>query len=601
MDGEAGEIRLRRGRDVAMALVAALLFSYVVARAVRVPIVHDEAFGYLNFVGRSFSAILSTNVPGPANNHLLNSLLSRLTALAFGPHEWALRLPSVLSFGLYLGCGAALCRRFSSTPAAACGFVLFAANPFALELFSLSRGYGLGLAFLSLALLLFVRAEEKPAFARRELIAGGLSAFLAVLANLTFILPVLALVVVSAALNRRELRSRAPSLAVAPLLVAALLGPWVVTLQRAGQFYAGGSKGFLADTVGSLVQVTAASGAGTVATAATGVVAAILLALGLLGALVPAGAAGQGIARLATPVLVLAAGASVAQHALFGTPHLRDRTAVFFLPLLALGAGAGLDVLTAASRPSLRIGGRSLAVGLTALAALPLIRSANLDRTTIWRYDADARRVVSELSALHTEGLGHIRLGGTWFFEPALNFYRETRHLAWLEPIVRYDPLDRCNVVLSSWDEPVVLRSGEFVGRRGYPLSRSTLLVRVRPAGSGSVREDSGLTGSLDAPEGGETVSGDLRIGGWARIPGEDLRVTVLIDGVPREDALRARVPRPDVAAVLPTLGDCSRSGFEGAIPFRPGDGGPHMIEAVFASADGRERHYCVRGFTWRK
>jgi hypothetical protein len=125
--------------------------------------------------------------------------------------------------------------------------------------------------------------------------------------------------------------------------------------------------------------------------------------------------------------------------------------------------------------------------------------------------------------------------------------------------------------------------------------------VRVRPPGSGSIREDPGLSGSLDVPSDDETVSGDLRIAGWARVPGEDLRVVVLIDGVPRDDARLARRPRPDVAAAVPALGDCSGAGYEGAIPLRPGDEGPHVIEVVFTSADGRERHYCVREFTWKR
>jgi uncharacterized membrane protein len=273
-------------RDGAMALVGAILFTYVAIRAARVPITHDEAFSYLNFVGRSFSTILSIHAPGSVNNHVLNSLLARLAVLTFGLSEWALRLPNVLAFCLYLACGMALCRRFSSSTSSACAFLLLAANSFLLEFFSLSRGYGLGLAFLLAAILQFIRAEERQQTARRELFVGGLCAFLAVLANLAFLLPVLALLIVSAARNRNDLRSWAPPFAVAPLLVAAVLGPRIVVLQRAGQFYVGGSKGFFADTVGSLVRVTAeASGAGAIAIAAAGGVAMALLVLSLVGAL----------------------------------------------------------------------------------------------------------------------------------------------------------------------------------------------------------------------------------------------------------------------------------------------------------------------------
>jgi hypothetical protein len=292
----------------------------------------------------------------------------------------------------------------------------------------------------------------------------------------------------------------------------------------------------------------------------------------------------------------------VAQHALIGTPYLEDRTAIFFLPLVALSAAGGLDVLAVAPSRAVRIAGQALAVALTVAAAFPLIRSANFDRTTIWRYDADARRVVDDLTALHEQGLERIRLGGNWVFDPALNFYRETRRLAWLEPIARNDALDRCNVVLTSGYERVPVPRGEFSERRGYGLSGNILLVRIRPAGSGAAaREDPHLTGSIDAPGDGETVAGDLRVRGWARVPGEDLRVTVNLDGVVREGTRFSRIPRPDVAAAVPSLGDCSGTGYEAAIPFRSGDEGRHMIEVVFTSADGRERHYPVRSFVWKR
>src|SRR5664279_3003482 len=101
-------------RDAVMAFAAVSLLAYVAVRAIRIPIVYDEAFSYLNFVSKSFGTILSINTPEPVNNHVLNSLLSRLSMLAFGPSEWALRLPNVVAFGLYLACGITLCRRYSS-------------------------------------------------------------------------------------------------------------------------------------------------------------------------------------------------------------------------------------------------------------------------------------------------------------------------------------------------------------------------------------------------------------------------------------------------------------------------------------------------------
>lgn len=76
-------------------------------------------------------------------------------------------------------------------------------------------------------------------------------------------------------------------------------------------------------------------------------------------------------------------------------------------------------------------------------------------------------------------------------------------------------------------------------------------------------RETAELTGNIDAPAEGAVVKGELRVTGWARVPGEDLEVTVLFDGEIRPASAWARVPRADVCSVVPTLVDCSRAGYD--------------------------------------
>jgi hypothetical protein len=76
--------------------------------------------------------------------------------------------------------------------------------------------------------------------------------------------------------------------------------------------------------------------------------------------------------------------------------------------------------------------------------------------------------------------------------------------------------------------------------------------------------------------------------------------VTVLVDGELRTPSRAARVPRPDVAAAIPSLGDCSGAGYESRFAFEPGDEGTHEVLVIFRSRDGkRVRHYPVRRFRW--
>jgi hypothetical protein len=112
-------------------------------------------------------------------------------------------------------------------------------------------------------------------------------------------------------------------------------------------------------------------------------------------------------------------------------------------------------------------------------------------------------------------------------------------------------------------------------------------------------REDPGLAGSVDSPAPGQALQGELVIRGWARIDGEDLGVQARINGKTPDGARVARYPRPDVAAAIPGVGDCSRAGYEIRIP-PPAEAGTVRLIVLFKTRDGRVRHYPEVVFDWR-
>ncbi len=114
-------------------------------------------------------------------------------------------------------------------------------------------------------------------------------------------------------------------------------------------------------------------------------------------------------------------------------------------------------------------------------------------------------------------------------------------------------------------------------------------------------RESADLTGSIDRPAEESIVTGNLTVTGWARIPGQDLAVTVLVDKAPRVPLHEARFPREDVQAVVPSLGDCGTAGYEQVFAFQPGDEGEHELFVVFRGPGDRVRHYPWRKFTWKR
>ena len=177
-------------------------------------------------------------------------------------------------------------------------------------------------------------------------------------------------------------------------------------------------------------------------------------------------------------------------------------------------------------------------------------------------------------------------------------------HDAWLDPALRATHRPWIDRGLASGRLVFVKRfDGEarndlFAVAKNEPAARSLeALPWTPPPGltpSGSPwREDASLTGSVDEPAEGATVRGPLRVTGWARIPGEDLEVTLLIDGERRPPSGAARVPRRDVEAAVRTLGDCATAGLRGGRS-RSGPPTPAPTRSSSSSGrrDGRERHY---------
>ena len=131
----------------------------------------------------------------------------------------------------------------------------------------------------------------------------------------------------------------------------------------------------------------------------------------------------------------------------------------------------------------------------------------------------------------------------------------------------------------------------------GWRISDAFLATVPRPLG----REDGALTGSIDEPREGAIVVGPLRVAGWARASTEDLDVKLFIDGAIAGTTV-IRTPRLDVQAAIPSLGDCSRAGWEAVVEFPAlaASSEKRELTAVFFTHDGRTRSYPVRHFTWR-
>jgi hypothetical protein len=463
-----------------------LFFAYTTARAIRIPLTHDEAFTANAWIERGPVAILTFHGPERANNHLLNSLLAGACQAVFGRVPVALRLPNLIAHAVFLVATWRLFSRVAGGAAALAGFALLNGNPLLLELFGLARGYGLALGFVAAALLFAARSLEAG-----EIRAGDEAVCYALLVFGVFaqfvVLDVFAAVALTFALFRLVRIARDPAgnrlrrfareslpAAAASLFLLATAFPILAGMRRAGALYTGGTSGLWNDSVGSVVRISMLGLPPSFARAglvAVGISVAALAAVGVH-ALARPGRGGRLFLALLS-VLVLLGAAVQAQHAFFGAKFPEDRIATVFLPcfVLALAAACG-----ATPAPFDRLAVSAFcAAGLLALALL--VRRGNLTRSDLWWFDADNVRMLEDLDRLRLArpGAFHpVRLSIDWVLEPSLNWYRQASPFTFLSRVSREGPFQDA-------DYAFVLREDEAEAlRRGYR-------VLVRYPGTGNV------------------------------------------------------------------------------------------------------------------
>jgi len=169
-------------------LIAAVLLAYAGLRAIRLSFTFDEAATYISYLSTSIFSVFDFT---DANNHVLYTLLARLSSALGGWSVFVLRLPSLFGLVLYLLFAWALLNRFFGRLAALAGFLLLTLNPYVLDFFSLGRGYGLALGFEMAAIyyfLVFLNPERRSGNGSpRALRTALLAALASALANLSFL------------------------------------------------------------------------------------------------------------------------------------------------------------------------------------------------------------------------------------------------------------------------------------------------------------------------------------------------------------------------------------------------------------------------------
>ena len=496
----------------------ALLLAVVAFRVATQSITCDEALTDQWFVSKPWLELTRWY---DANNHVLFTLLAKLSTQALGTSEASLRLPSVLAaiayFAAVLVLSRAVCGEGLALLAAVAALSL---NPFVLDYLCAGRGYGLALAGLMWGLVLISRALAGglPEPARTHHLAGGSVALgLSVAANLAFAFVVLGLglaacVILLADGRRRrivpgDLRASVIALALpGPAIAAAILAPFLVHAPP-NVFYAGHDswRAAVADVAAAwlfhdrseglhVVQRSAQGSALVLSALAAAVMATLLTAVSLSRrvrgprpAAAPAGEA-ESLFVLVVPGLATALVLHAASHHFFGLLYPYARGGLWVIPLTTL-----ILVLAIALPASRGLGWVPRTIGALLIGGLVGTSLAQFQTSTFrdYAYDSASRPIFERIRA---DGGGAEQasfvVAAPSYQCPSFNFYRRTRAAGWTASCRMGDWPDD-----GSWDvrllRPEERALGVPPGAREMfrdAASGTTVLARGEPAGNTTSR-----------------------------------------------------------------------------------------------------------------
>lgn len=424
------------------ALLAAGLLTWIVAKAVILPVTIDEAQTVLYFSRMSIWDIVTYADPIP-NNHILNTLLVKFSVTVFGLTPFAVRLPNILGFVLFIYFSWRMMRELKVSPFfVTFGIVMLVSNPYFIDFFSLARGYALSIAFMIGAfcfLLRWVRSTR-----RYDLIWSMTLMAVAVYANFTLLnmLVAFATVVFCVVVSRNDVRTVGSAFRqlvpvfIGCALLAAVSAVPVIRMIQTDQFHYWASESFYKNTLLELIRSFIYGGRHLAHADSALAVLAITLSVVALVVSVWLVARHKGDALrwqivIVTGLLWITVMVNNLQFFLIKTPFLDARTALFYWPLFALM----VIFLVAQLHRVHKTLFNGVAVLLTAGGLFHLSQTMTMTGFREWWFDANTKEILDVLEEVHEsrEPWEKVTLNTNWRFHNSFRFHKEARGYDWLE------------------------------------------------------------------------------------------------------------------------------------------------------------------------
>ncbi|MEN8929502.1 MAG: hypothetical protein ABF242_00755 [Flavobacteriales bacterium] len=231
-------------------VLSALVFIFLVMRAIYVPLVHDELATFFYYI-QPFEYNPLTGANPDANNHILNSFLGAISHNLFGYSALSFRLPNVLSFVFYAFFVFKIGEKLRHEIPKWAFYIALLFGIYFIQFFALSRGYGMSMAFLIGSIYYTLCLYEKPKF--KLVLFNSLFLILGLFANMALLPLVLLLFLIQILLIWKKIKLDCKIISLALISIGFIGLAIVISLKmkEEGSLYYGELDGYWEVTVKS--------------------------------------------------------------------------------------------------------------------------------------------------------------------------------------------------------------------------------------------------------------------------------------------------------------------------------------------------------------
>jgi hypothetical protein len=418
-----------------------ILFLVILYKVIYLPVAIDEVPTVWFYSQYSFWEIMMypDNIP---NNHILNTLLTKCSMIIFGKGQWAVRLPSLLSF---IAFGFAVFRILKLVLKPSSYFFLPATilfiNPYWLDFFGLCRGYAISTALVTLTVGFLIEGFKlkKPKLIWLALLTSILASY-ANFSALVFWVTTSAMVLFYFFIETKKDWKKLikPTIILFFISVAylALIITPIIKMQSTNEFQYWTSRGFYSETIKSLI-VAWWYDSKILSSVSLDVWATLLILIVLIGVfyllrnLIKTKFSVQSFYQplfVTTAILLLPALVSIIQSIILKTPNLNGRTAIFFFPLISSFFATTLSLIPEFKKQWIH---KSLATFAVVILVINLTSRVSLKHVKEYYFDQNTLEVINYLKE-KSDGKP-VTLKTSWFFNPSFYFYTYTEKAPWID------------------------------------------------------------------------------------------------------------------------------------------------------------------------